>query len=185
MADSVAEARQEVELARHAVESELDDLGTSARAAVDIPAKVRANPVRTIGIGAGAAFLLLGGPRRALKAAEKRVLPRRRPRQMLPDEIERSLKNLPEGRQEEVRAHLERDFAAYVRREHTKEQPNARRSIWGTYDTVVGIVGAAAARELVKKFFGAPEEAKREEAVKAVEQVAQAESKARRRRKSG
>jgi len=181
MAESVAEARQEVELARRAVESELDDLGASARAAVDIPAKVRANPVRTVGLGAGAAFLLLGGPKRVLKAAERRVLPRRRTRQMLPEEVERTLGYLPEEDRDEVRAHLERDFASYIRREHAREQPSARRSFWGTYDTFVGILGAAAARELVKKFFAAPAEAKREEAVKTVEEVGEAKAKAGRR----
>ncbi|MDP8905696.1 MAG: hypothetical protein M3N29_10385 [Chloroflexota bacterium] len=183
VAESVAEARQEVELARRAVESELDSLGDSARSAFDIPAKVRRNPARTVGLGAGAAFLLLGGPKRVLKAAEGRVLPRRRPRRLLPKEIDRTLDRMPEEEQEELRAHLERDFASYLEREHVKEQPNARRSFWATYDTLVGILGAAAARELVKRFFAAPKEgaaeAAQQEAKAAQEEAKAAEQEAK------
>jgi hypothetical protein len=156
MADPLAEARQEVVDARQAAASELDDLAESVRAAVDIPAKVRRNPLKTAGLATGAAFLAVGGPKRLLKRVEKRVLPRRQVRRLLPEEIDRTVDNLPEEDREEVRAHLERDFARYVRKEHAKEQPNARRSFWGTYDTMVAVLGAAAARELVKRLFEPP-----------------------------
>ena len=58
MAETVAEARQEVVDARRGVESELDGLGSAVRGAVDIPAKIRRNPVKTVGIASGAAFPL-------------------------------------------------------------------------------------------------------------------------------
>ena len=77
MAQSAAEARQQVEEARRGVERELDNLGESARAAVDIPAKVRRNPVKTAGLAGGAAFLILGGPKRLAKATERRFFPKR------------------------------------------------------------------------------------------------------------
>lgn len=153
MAEPLAEARQEVVNARRAAEAELDDLGDSVRSAVDIPAKIRRNPLKTVGLASGAAFLALGGPKRLLKRAEKKVLPRRKVRRLLPEEIDRAVNNLPEEDREAVRAHLERDFAHYVEKEHAKEQPNARRSMWGTYDTIVAVVGAAAARQLVKRLF--------------------------------
>jgi len=163
MADTLADARQEVANARQAAAAELDELGASVRAAIDIPAKVRRNPVKTAGLAGGAAFLALGGPKRLLKGFERRVLPRRKVRRLLPEEIERAVNSLPEEDREDVRAHLERDFASYVRREHAKEQPNARRSFWSTYDTIVGVVGAAAARELLKRLFAVPREVEREE----------------------
>jgi hypothetical protein len=153
MAEPLAEARQEVANARRAAEAELDEMGASVRSAVDVPAKVRRNPLKTVGLASGAAFLAVGGPKRLLKRAEKRVLPRRKVRRLLPDEIDRAVNNLPEEDREQVRAHLERDFAHYIEREHAKEEPNARRSLWGTYDTIVAVLGAAAARQLVKRLF--------------------------------
>jgi hypothetical protein len=160
--ESVAKARQAVVDARKDVEKQLDDLGLATRAALDIPAKVRRNPVRTVGVGAGAAFLLLGGPKRVMKRVEQQLFPKRRYRRLTPTEIDRAVDRLGEEDQEATRAHLERDFATYLEKEHPKEQPNARRSFWGTYDTVVGIVGAAAARELVKRFISVPQEARKE-----------------------
>ena len=111
VAQSVADARQEVVDARRAVESELDDLGLAARAALDIPAKVKRNPVRTVGVGAGAAFLLLGGPKRVARHIEQQLFPKRRYRRLTPPEIDRAVDRLGEADQEATRAHLERDFA--------------------------------------------------------------------------
>ena len=64
-----------------------------------------------------------------------------------------------------VRAHLERDFASYIQRQHPTEPVNARTSLWKTYDLLVGIVGAAAARELVKRLFEVPQEVETEKTV--------------------
>lgn len=160
--EPVADARQAVADARTAVEKELDDLGLATRAALDIPAKIRRNPVRTVGVGAGAAFLLLGGPKRVLKQVEHRVFPKRRYRKLTPEEIDRAIDRLGEEDRENTRAHIERDFASYLEKTHPREQPNARRSLWGTYDTLMAIVGTAAARELVKRFIELPQEARKE-----------------------
>jgi hypothetical protein len=167
----VADARREVEQAREGVAIEVDNFGASVRAAVDIPAKVRRNPVATAGAAGGAAFLLLGGPKRAAKQVEKRFFPKRysRPPKVLPRDIEASLDRLPEEQQTAVRAHLERDFANYLRDEHAKDPPNARTAAWKTYDLLLGIVGAAAARELVKKLFAVPKEVRVEEAKETAE----------------
>jgi len=179
MAESTADARQEVENARRAVASELDELGAAARAAVDIPTKVRRNPARTAGLATGAAFLLLGGPKRVAKAAERRFLPRRAERapKVLPKEVEDTVNRLEPDQRDRVRAHLERDFTSYLRRKHPEEPANARRSLWRTYDIMVGIVGAAAARELVKKLFEIPQETKVEAIKEEGEAVAEAEAK--------
>ena len=179
MAESTADARQEVENARRAVESELDELGTAARAAIDIPAKVRRNPVRTAGVAGGAAFLLLGGPKRLGKTAERRFMPRRAERvpKVLPKEVEQTVNRLEPDQRDKVRAHLERDFTNYLKREHPEEPPNARKSLWRTYDILVGIVGGAAARELVKRLFEIPQETKVEAIKEEGEAVAEAEAK--------
>ena len=82
----------------------------------------------------------------------------------------------PEQR-ELVEAHLERDFAAYMNKEHPSEPANARQSVWKTYDLLLGIVGAAAARELVKKLFEVPQEVEVEHIEEKGEAVAEAEAK--------
>ena len=160
MADATAEARQEVVRARRGVEAELDQLASSTRAALDIPAKVRRHPVETAGVAGGAAFLLLGGPRRVARAAERRFFPERanRPPKLLPKDVDQALRKLPPGDREMIEGHLEKDFAAYLRKEHTDEPADARRSVWRTYDLLLGTVGAAAARELVKRLFAVPQE---------------------------
>jgi hypothetical protein len=157
----VAAARKGVDAARANVETELDGLNTSVRAAVDIPAKIRRNPVPTVGAATGAAFLLLGGPRRVAKSVEKRLFPKRytRPPTVLPRDVERTLDRLPEEDRDLVRGHLERDFATYLRDQHAKDPPNARTAAWKTYDLLLGTVGARAARELVKRLFEVPPKA--------------------------
>jgi hypothetical protein len=179
MADATAEARQEVVRARERLAAELDELGSSTRAALDIPAKVKRHPVETVGVAGGAAFLLLGGPKRVAKAAERRFFPKRanRPPRLLPKDVDKALRNLPPEERERVDAHLERDFATYLRKEHTREPANARQSAWKTYDLLVGIVGAAAARELVKKLFAIPQETKVEAIKEEGEAVAEAHEK--------
>ena len=96
---------------------------------------------------------------------------------MLPKDVERSIAKLPAGDQEMVRAHLERDFAAYLQKQHPAEPANARQSAWKTYDLLVGIVGAAAARELVKRLFEIPQETEIEAIEEQGEAVAEAEQK--------
>ena len=164
MADSTAEARQELERARRRAEAELDELGTATRSALDIPAKVRRNPLKVAGLAGGAAFLALGGPKRVIRATEKRVFPGRRDRleSILPKEVARTVDRLG-GDAAAVRANLERDFMHYLERRHPEEAPTGRRSLWKTYDVLVGIVGAAAAREMVKKLFSVPKEVRVEE----------------------
>ena len=179
MAQSAAEARQEVENARQAVEKELDDLGTATRAAFDIPAKVRRNPVRTVGLAGGAAFLFLGGPKRVAKAAEARLFPKRlyKRERALPKDVQATVNKLEPEQKELVEAHLERDFEAYLRREHPQEPANARQSMWKTYDLFLGVVGLAAARELAKKLFEIPKEVRVEEIKEEGEAVAEAKTK--------
>ncbi len=158
MADATAEARQEIADARHNAETQLDALGVSARAAIDIPAKLKRHPVETAGVLGGTAFMLLGGPKRVAKAAERRFFPARanRPPTLLPKDLDKTIDRLPEEDREQIRAHLERDFAGYLQKEHAKDPANGRHSFWKTYDLVLGIVGAAATRGLIKRALAVP-----------------------------
>ena len=166
MADATAQARQQVADARRNAEAQLDALGSSARAAVDIPAKIKRHPVETAGLLGGSAFMVLGGPKRVVKAAERRFFPARanRPPTLLPKDVDKTIDRLPEEDREQIRAHLERDFASYVQHEHAKEPTNARHSFWKTYDLLLGVFGAAATRELLKRLLAVPGEAGTEQA---------------------
>jgi hypothetical protein len=183
MADETARARQQVVDARRNVESELDTLGSSTRAALDFPAKIRRHPVKTVGVLGGAAFLALRGPKRVAKAAERRFFPERanRPPTLLPKDVDKTLKRLPEEDREQVRAHLERDFAAYLKKEHATDTPTGRQSFWKTYDMLIGIVGAAALREFVKKALEVPAEARVEQAHEDAKAAAEIQSSGRKR----
>lgn len=177
MAHATAEARQQVADARRDAAAELDTLGTSARAALDFPTKIKKHPVETVGVLGGTAFLVLGGPKRLAKAAERRFFPERadRPPTLLPKDVDKTLKRLPEEDREHVRAHLERDFAAYLEKEHAKDAATGRQSFWKTYDLVLGLVGGGAARELLKRAMTVPAEARVEQAQEDSKAAAQIE----------
>ncbi len=108
-------ARADVVAARQELDSELVVLEASARAAVDIPAKVRRNPVKTVGIAAGTGFVVLGGPRRLYRRAKRAVLgpPDPMPKSLLPEEIEKELRKLGSDG-ERVRRVLEHEFVKYL-----------------------------------------------------------------------
>jgi hypothetical protein len=110
-------ARDRVLAARAELGDELEALEASVRAAVDVPAKIRRSPAKAAGIVGGAAFLALGGPKRAFRAAKQAVTgePAPMPHSMLPDEVEKTLRKLGDDG-DQVRGALERDFAEYAKR---------------------------------------------------------------------
>ena len=115
MGEGTSVARAEVLAAREALDEELVRLEASVRAAVDIPAKIKRNPVKAAGLAGGAAFVVLGGPRRVLRGARHAVFgrPAPLPESMLPEEIDASLRKLGEDG-DKVRGLLEHEFASYL-----------------------------------------------------------------------
>lgn len=116
MATETDAARDRVLAARAALGEELDALEASARAAVDIPAKVRRSPAKAAAIAGSAGFVVLGGPKRLFGVARRAIFGpgAELPKRMLPDEIEKTLRKLG-GDGDKVRGAIERDFAAYAR----------------------------------------------------------------------
>jgi hypothetical protein len=116
-------ARDRVLAARAALGNELDALEASARAAIDIPAKVRRSPAKAAAVAGSAGFLVLGGPKRLFGAARRAVFGPTAglPKRMLPDEIEKTLRQLGDDG-DKVRGALERDFADYAK-QAAKENP--------------------------------------------------------------
>ena len=115
MGEGTSVARAEVLAAREALDEELVRLEASVRAAVDIPAKIKRSPVKAAGLAGGAAFVVLGGPRRVLRGARHAVFgkPAPLPDSMLPKEIDASLRKLGEDG-DKVRGLLEHEFASYL-----------------------------------------------------------------------
>jgi hypothetical protein len=156
MATSAQEAEQQVIAARQALGGELDELSAAARSAVDIPAKVRKNPVQTAALAGGAGFLLVGGPKRVLRAVAARVRPQRRERRLLPNEIERAVKHAAGPRAPEVEDALEEEFAEFLKKKAKQDPPaSPAQSLWKTYDALVGPLAALGARQLAARLFAA------------------------------
>ncbi|MBI2763637.1 MAG: hypothetical protein HYX54_07820 [Chloroflexi bacterium] len=109
-------ARTEVLAAREGLENEVVRLEAAGRAAFDIRTRLRNSPLKVGGAAAGAAFLLLGGPRRILGRTRRAIFgaPAGMPRSMLPEEVEAVLRKLgPDG--DRVRETLEREFARFLK----------------------------------------------------------------------
>ena len=157
MGESTREAREKVVRTREAFGEELTELGFATRSAVDIPGKARRHPVRTAALAGGTVFLLANGPKRILRAVERRVRPKPSDRfkGVLPKEIAKALDKLgDEGM--DVRDRLETEFADWLGKRSSRAAPsNARQSFWKTYDVVIGPIAALGTKRLLDKLFAA------------------------------
>jgi hypothetical protein len=132
----VLAARAQVLAAREALDEEFVRLEASARAAVDVKAKVRRNPGKAAGLAAGAGFLAVGGPKRVFRLAKRAVRGPEEPLpvSMLPKEIDAALGSLgTDG--ERVRGVIEREFASYLK----ATEPARRSRNLGAAFTVVSV----------------------------------------------
>lgn len=116
MAKETDAARDRVLAARATFGEELENLEASARAAFDVPAKIRRSPAKAAAIVGGAGFLVAGGPTRLWRGVQRVVRgpSAAMPRSMLPKEIDKTLRKLG-GDGDKVRGALERDFASYAK----------------------------------------------------------------------
>jgi hypothetical protein len=161
-----AAALDEVAVARATLAAELVRLEASARAAVDIKAKVRRNPGKTAAAVGGTAFVVLGGPRRVFRTVKHRIVgkPDPLPPSLLPDQVENAVRALgADGAK--VRGALEREFAAFVDTNRKADSRFVRRVLLTGGVPIASRVGS----ELVKRVFAASGEdvAAREEEIRA------------------
>ena len=155
MGPRTSAARAEVVAAREGLAEEAVRLEASARAAVDIPARIRREPLKMAGAASGAAFLLLGGPGRVVRGIRRAILgpEAELPKSMLPDEVEKTLRKLgPDG--DKVRGALERGFASYL---EAKAPERRSRDLGATASTlagsVLGPVTKRVGRQLAEELF--------------------------------
>jgi hypothetical protein len=157
----VLEAMAEVTAAREAFSASLDGLSSATQSALDVPAKIRRNPVKTAALVGGTGFLLAGGPRRVVRFVGRRLVPRRPDPYagLLPPEIEKVLKDSGVAKDPEVRRALNKDFAEYLKRKGKLDrEPNAAASFWRTFDRVAGPLGTAGARMMVQRLMEAEQD---------------------------
>jgi hypothetical protein len=124
-------ARERVLAARAELATEVERLEASARAAVDIPSKLKRNPARAAAVIGGVGFVALGGPRRLFRRAKSAIVgpDQPLPESMLPEEVEKTLKRLgTDG--DKVRGTLERDFADYLKVSQKRRGPDLRQTIY-------------------------------------------------------
>jgi hypothetical protein len=154
----VRDAMAQLEAARAGVNESLDQLTSATQSALDVPAKIRRNPVKTAALVGGTGFLLVGGPRRVARMMGRRIFPRRPDPHdgILPPEIEKVLKDTGVAKDPDVRRALNKDFAEYLRNKGKHEpEPNAAASFWRTFDRVAGPLGTAGARLMVQRLMEA------------------------------
>jgi hypothetical protein len=158
MDETTRAAREEVIRARAALSGEVDELGSAARSSLDIPGKVRREPVKTVGIAAGAAFLAVNGPKRVLRAVENRLRGGKPPppKSLLPKDVEKAIDRLGEDGPY-VKARLEREFARYLEEKSKagKMEAGGRQSLWRLFDAVAVPLGAQASRRLTERLLAA------------------------------
>ena len=161
MGETIAETRVEIEAQRAELEGTADGL----RDALDLGKRIRENPGVVIGIGAAAAFLVAGGPRRLARLLRRRFAPNAAEQayDALPATMQAWVSTLADEagpKAAAVRDDLVEELRRWrrdpvkdrkARRELAKQMvegpPGPRRAAWSTAETVLGLVGAAMARE--------------------------------------
>jgi hypothetical protein len=148
-------ARAAAVASRGTLEDEVIRLEASARAAVDIPAKIRRAPARTAGLAAGAVFVAAGGPKRVIRRMVRAVRgpEAELPKSMLPKEVDKTLRKLgTDG--DKVRGTIEREFADYL---EAKAPERRSRDLGATASTlagsVLGPVTKRVGRQLAEELF--------------------------------
>ena len=75
MGETLAETRVEVDAQRSEVEQTAEQLQSRVRHALDLKARFRENPLLFIGVGAGALYLVTGGPIWTFRILRRRLSP--------------------------------------------------------------------------------------------------------------
>ena len=167
MGETLAETR----LAVQAQRAELERTSAQLRDALDLRKRFQENPALFIGLGAGAVFLLAGGPSRVARLVRRRLFP---------TNPEKAYDSLPKPMQEwvdhmagavgprasEARLVLSEELQRWrhdprrhgkVSRKLAKQiaegPPGPQRTAWRAFEAAAAIVTAALARKAVERFL--------------------------------
>ena len=148
-------ALAQVVAARADLGDQVDRLEAAGRAAIDVPAKVRANPAKAAGIAAGGAFLAAGGPKRLFRRARRAITGKEEelPSELLPKDVEKALRKIgTDG--SKVRGTLERDFAKYLdERAKERKKEGVTAAITGLALTALRPIALRQGRQIAERML--------------------------------
>jgi len=163
--------RTRVEIA--ARRAELEATAADLRSALDVPARLRENPLPVIGMAAGVVFLVAGGPRRVFRMLRGRAASRdaEQAYDALPGPMQAWVDVMAEAAGASgaaARAGLVEELRRW-RREPVKDRkarkvlakqlvdgpPGPQRSAWVAAETVLTLLAAALARKAIERFLTA------------------------------
>ena len=149
------EARAEVVASRQLLLAEVGRLEAAGRSAIDIPAKIRRSPAKVAALAAGAAFVVLGGPKRTIGAIRRAVRGPKAdlPKSMLPEQIDKALHSLGDDGNR-VRGLLEREFVDYLEKNKpVREARDLRGTISELGGNLLRPATSEAGKRLAKELF--------------------------------
>lgn len=162
--DTLAETRLAISAQRTELERDADHL----REALDLKKRFTENPALFVGLGAGAVFLLAGGPIRVAKLARRRFF-RSEPEKAydaLPKVMQRWVDDMAGTvgpRAAEARETLARELVRWrhdprkgskkLAKKMAEGPPGPQRTAWNAFETGAAIISAALARKAVERFL--------------------------------
>jgi hypothetical protein len=167
MGETIAETRVEIAAQRAEMEATADRLCD----AFDLGRRIRENPGVVIGVGAAAAFLVAGGPRRLSRLLRRRLAPNAAEQayDALPATMQAWVSTLAGDagpRAAAVRDELVEELRRWrrdpikdkkARKELAKRMvegpPGPGRAAWNAAETALGLVAAALARKAIQRFL--------------------------------
>lgn len=171
MGETLAETRLEVEQQRATLQRTADRLEARVRYALDVKSRFKENPLLFIGIGAGAAFLVTGGPVRVARLLRRRVRPTNveQAYDALPKSMQAWVDTVAGGvgpRAAAARNALADELQAWrlgaVRSKKARKElakaisegpPGAERAMWKAVEPALAMVTAALARKAMERFI--------------------------------
>lgn len=167
MGETIAETRVEIAAQRAELGADADRL----RDALDLGRRIRENPGVVIGIGAAAAFLVAGGPKRLARLLRRRFAPNAAEQayDALPSTMQSWVSTLADEagpKAAEVRDQLVEELKRWrrdpikdkkARKELAKQivegPPGPRRAAWTAAETALGLIAAAVAKKAIERFL--------------------------------
>ena len=168
MGETLAETRVEIAARRADNESTAAELDARVRHALDVKARFRENPLIFIGLGAGAVFLLAGGPALVFRFARRKVNPSAAEQayDALPSPMQAWVDTLVTGtgpKAQKARDALVEELGRW-RREPIRDKkarkelaramvdgpPGPSRTAWKAAETAAGLIAAALARRAIE-----------------------------------
>lgn len=167
MGETIDETRLEIAAQRAEMETTADRL----RDSLNLGRRIRENPGMVIGIGAAAAFLVAGGPRRLARVLRRRLSPNAAEQayDALPSTMQTWVSTLAGEagpKAGEVRDQLVEELKRWrrdpikdkkARKELAKQMvegpPGPARTAWTAAETALGLVAAALARKAIQRFL--------------------------------